>query len=58
LKKRRRLPGGKQKTLDHFGFGLCGEAQPKFRKSFLVLFFKKDGLASFRPQPCGYAAPA
>jgi hypothetical protein len=30
LKNRRRPPGGKQKTSDHFGFGLSGEARPSF----------------------------
>jgi hypothetical protein len=27
-----------------FGFGLSGQAEAKFRKSFLLLFFKKEGL--------------
>jgi hypothetical protein len=35
-----------QKTFDHFGFGLSGRAQPSFRKSFLVLFFKKERLSA------------
>jgi hypothetical protein len=30
----------------HFGFGLSGSAEAKFRKSYLVLFFKKQRLSA------------
>jgi hypothetical protein len=46
LKKRRRPSGGKQNTFDHFGFGLSGQAEAGFRRSFLVLFFKKERLSA------------
>jgi hypothetical protein len=41
LKKKAAPARGKQKTFDHFGFGLSGLAEAKFRKSFLLLFFKE-----------------
>jgi hypothetical protein len=36
----------KQKTFDYFGFGLSGIGSAQTRKSFLVLFFKKEPLSS------------
>jgi hypothetical protein len=37
------------KKLLNPGRGLSGEAEAKTAKSFLLLFFKKEGLASARP---------
>jgi hypothetical protein len=35
-----------QKTFAKLGFGLSGQAEAKMMKSFLLLFFKKEGLPS------------
>jgi hypothetical protein len=35
--------GGTQKTFDHFGFGLPGQARPSFAKVFWFFFSKKNG---------------
>jgi hypothetical protein len=50
LKKRRRPPGGKQKTFDHFGFGLSGQARPSFVKVFWFFLSQRNGF-----QPLAFA---
>jgi hypothetical protein len=45
LEKRRRPPGGKQKTFATLQ-ALCGNSNPLIDRSFLLLFFKKERLPS------------
>jgi hypothetical protein len=37
-----------QKTFDHLGFGLSGQAQPSLARVFWFFFFKKNGSPSQR----------
>jgi len=45
----------KQKTFVLFCAGLLRQPRPKLTKSFLLLFFKKEVLASFLPPPAPLA---